>query len=203
MREWRYKSPLAIKRTLSRLSSPSRPAEPRWHESTTLDLRPPQQVRDWLEDEGSLTRRLRLRCGPEFHVVLQPLKNARPLASERKSLGMAPQALALVREVKLCCGDSSWVYARSLIPLQSLQGAGRRLRFLGNRPLGSLLFSDPKATRGPMEFARLLPGHCLYEKAVGQRQERPALLWGRRTLFFFAGKPLLVNEVFLNGIGIY
>jgi chorismate--pyruvate lyase len=116
---------------------------------------------------------------------------------------MAPHALALVREVELCCGEQPWVFARSLIPLQSLQGAGRRLQFLGDRPLGSLLFSDPKATRGPMEFARLLPGHCLYEKALANRAQRPAQLWGRRTLFFFAGKPLLVNEVFLDGIGIY
>lgn len=136
-------------------------------------------------------------------MTLLPLQNASPLASERERLNMAPRALALVREVELCCGESPWVYARSLIPLQSLQGAGRRLKFLGTRPLGSLLFSDPKATRGPMEFACLLPGHSLYERALARRPERPELLWGRRTLFLFAGKPLLVNEVFLNGIGIY
>ncbi|MEO5343265.1 MAG: chorismate lyase [Gammaproteobacteria bacterium SHHR-1] len=163
---------------------------------------PSAPMRDWLEDSGSLTRRLQAACGQGFGVQLLEQRRHRPLPSEAARLALHPGRLALVREVRLNCGDQTWVFARSLIPLTSLRGAARRLTRLGNRPLGALLFADPSAERGLMEFARLQPGQSLYEKAVAGLAQRPERLWGRRTLFRFAGKPLLVNEVFLSELEI-
>jgi chorismate--pyruvate lyase len=167
-------------------------------------------LEEWLLHQGSLTQQLRLCCGANFNVRLQSQLCSQPLASERRLLAMPPKALALVREVQLCCGNTVWVFARSIIPIKSLQGAARRLKHLGAKPLGSLLFSDPKATRGLMEFAPLLPGHLLYTKAMATQafdqavldpsNRLPTEVWARRSLFFYAGKPLLVNEVFLPEI---
>lgn len=187
-------------------STPS--SEPRWRRLGALGPQLPGDLEPWLLHQGSLTQRLRLCCGPGFNVQLRSQRYHVPLASERRLLAMPPKALALVREVRLCCGADAWVFARSLIPLQSLQGAGRRLGHLGTKPLGSLLFSDPKATRGLMEFAPVLPGQLLYEDAMAGEavpllkpsMVPPAELWARRSVFFYAGKPLLVNEVFLPGI---
>lgn len=177
--------------------NPRYPFEPRWYAPGAPGLRLPINLKGWLVHQGSLTQRIRYQCAATFWVeVLQQLQDL-PLASERSQLAMQPRELALIRRVRLCCGEQPLVYARSLIPMRSLQGAGRQLKFLGNRPLGSVLFSDPKASRGPMEFARLLPGHRLFEQAAFGLDPQPAEFWGRRTLFFFAGKPLLVNEVFL------
>ena len=48
--------------------------------------------------------------------------------------------------------------------------------------------------------ARLQPGHPLFELATKHLHQKPAELWGRRTLFYYAQKPLLVNEIFLPDI---
>lgn len=108
----------------------------------------------------------------------------------------------MVREVELRCGGIPWVFARTLIPHSSLRGPAQRLALLGNRPLGALLFADPRAKRGTTQFARLVPGQALFEAAMSNLAIRPVALWGRRTLFYFAGKPLLVNEIFLPGIPV-
>ena len=45
-----------------------------------------------------------------------------------KRLGEA----AIVREVELLCGETPWVFARTLIPATSLRGPARRLAMLGD-----------------------------------------------------------------------
>ena len=49
-------------------------------------------------------------------------------------------------------------------------------------------------------FRLAISGQSLFESAVEDLPVRPRSLWGRRTLFHLAGKPLLVNEIFLPGI---
>jgi chorismate--pyruvate lyase len=105
--------------------------------------------------------------------------------------------LAMVRDVVLICDDSPWVFARTLIPASTLKGPARRLMLLGEKPLGAVLFSDPKVIRGNTMFARLTPGHTLFDVACEHLEHQPELLWGRRTLFYLAKRPILVNELFL------
>ena len=92
------------------------------------------------------------------------------------------------------------MFARTLIPASSFTGKARRLAYLGNKPLGALLFADPSTERDNMQFARLLPGHKLHTNACEDLSVQPSELWGRRTLFYYAHRPLLVNEIFLPDI---
>ena len=110
---------------------------------------------------------------------------------------MAAAGTAFIREVELHCGSRSWVFARTLIPATTLRGGARRLAHLRNRPLGAVLFADPKVLRGELEVAELLPRHLLFRNAVRQLESPPDSLWGRRRLFYMDEKPLLVNEIFL------
>lgn len=119
------------------------------------------------------------------------------MASECNALETAPDASAWIREVELHCGTTPWVFARTLIPVTSMTGDTRRLADLGNRPLGEVLFSDPKARRGRVEVAELLPLHALFSAASAHLEAAPHHLWARRTLYYKEGRPLLVNEVFL------
>jgi chorismate--pyruvate lyase len=105
--------------------------------------------------------------------------------------------VVLVRDVELLCDDNPWVFARTLIPITSLKGAAQRLTQLGEKPLGAVLFSDPKVIRGATQVARLLPGQPLYQTACNHLSQKPDHLWGRRTLFYLEKRPLLVNEIFL------
>ncbi len=155
----------------------------------------------WLTDAGSLTSKLIDTCSTGcFRVNLLGQHWTRPLYSEKQALGMRHGEVALVREVQLLCDQTPWVFARTLIPVSSFTGKARRLAFLGNKPLGALLFSDPATVRKKMQIARLSVGHLLYAHASNGLDSRPEELWARRTLFFYAQHPLLVNEIFLPGI---
>lgn len=155
----------------------------------------------WLRDEGSLTARLKQVSAGDFRVRVVAHGWARPYDSERRLLEMRRGGVTLLREVQLICRGVPWVYARTLIPARSLQGAARRLGTLGTRPLGEVLFADPHMRRGVTQVARLQPQHRLFQRAMGDSGE-VAVIWGRRTLFHLAGKPLLVNEIFLPDLPV-
>lgn len=163
-------------------------------------LRASQQVHAWLRDHGSLTAAIVAHCDGQFGVELMHQSMRKPLPSERHLLGIRRDELAIVREVKLMCGDQVWVFARTVIPVTSLKGRARHLAFLGNKPLGAVLFSSPRTQRSRVEIARLDKRHALYGPATSHTQLKVDDLWGRRTLFVYEGKPLLVNEIFLPEI---
>lgn len=173
--------------------------EPVWRHREQW-LTPLPAIRTWLCDNGSLTRRLQQACDNEFRVEVVNQGWQRPLLNERRRLAMPTRQLALVRQVYLYCGDLPCVYARTIIPRETLSGAQRHLAVLGNRPLGAVLFADPRMHREPMEFARLQAGEQLYAAAVQRLTRAPDVIWGRRSVFYLAAKPLLVNEIFLPAI---
>jgi len=176
-------------------------AEPGWI-SWRLQRRRqiPVGLAAWLRDTGSLTRRVQCVCGSGFQVRLLHQGWGSPLYSEGRLLCMRRAETAVIREVLLLCDKLPWVFARTLIPIHSLRGGARRLTRLGERPLGEVLFAHRGLRRGVVEVARLLPRHRLFVSAVSGLEQVPAELWGRRTLFYFAGKPLLVNEIFLPAL---
>jgi len=121
----------------------------------------------------------------------------RPDSGEALALGMKRHGRVWLREVQLLCDDQSWVYARTVIPATTLAGPARCLLRLGNRPLGAVLFADPTVVRGGVEIACLRSRHRLYRRASLSLTTKPTILWGRRSLFWMGGRPLLVAEVFL------
>ena len=157
----------------------------------------PQPVAAWLLDPGSLTARLKQACGDGFRVRLLEQTRTVPLPDEAMALGMRHGVAGLVREVHLTCHNTPWVYARTIIPPQTLRGPRRRLAHLGSRPLGAYLFADPRLERGPMEIARVPRGHLIWDHAASILDDPPTALWGRRSVFRLKGRPLLVCEFFL------
>lgn len=145
-------------------------------------------ARYWLQVEGSFTRALQSRCAESFHVEVQHEGFAVPTREEAKQLGIPARQRAWIREVRLCGDGTPWVLARTIIPLACLAGRGRRLRHLGNRPLGAYLFSSPDWQRGPLET-----GLCA-GKVAGQ----PTL--ARRSMFCHGRHCLLVGEYLLPSL---
>jgi len=153
-----------------------------------------------LLDPSSLTARLMQACPGEFRVRVCGEGWQRPCLDEVRALGMPPGMVGWVREVQLLCDGKPWVFARTVIPVSTLTGAQRRLTRLGNRPLGACLFADPGMTRDEMQLARILPGQEIHARAVQGANDRIGEIWGRRSVFRLAGKPLLVAECFLPAI---
>ena len=143
-------------------------------------------IRRWLLDEGSLTARLVALAQGRFRVRLLAQRWARPAPEEARRLGLRPGRFALIREVALLGNGETWVRARSVLPATSLTGPGRRLRKLGNRSLGGLLFRDPTLVRGPIEISRI--------------RQPEGRVYARRSHLVYHGKPLLVAECFLPAL---
>lgn len=155
--------------------------------------------RTWLRDRGSLTLRLQRRCD-DFRVRRLRQVMDRPNADERRLLHLRAGQRALVREVLLLCGDTALVFAHSVIPLMGLHGPWRGLSKLGQRPLGTTLFADPRVRRLPLTSRRLDRRHPLYRRLSAQQGDLPDQLWARRSRFFLDGQPILVTEVFLPAV---
>ena len=175
--------------------------EPLWRPVRRLNRAGiPEKYRPWLLDPASLTERLIGHCRQRFHVQLLDQRRARPLCSEARAVGMRHGTRAVVRQVQLMCGDTPWVYARTIIPPPTLARKFHRFARLGTRSLGAVLFADPSMQRGEVEVTCLTPGDFLYDLAARHLRDKPAAIWGRRSLFRLGGKPLLVCEFFLPDI---
>ena len=174
--------------------------EPVWRSREMLLNHAPTEITPWLFDQGSLTRRILLHCNQQFRVEVLSQQWQRPMLNEAFRLGVHPEHHALIREVLLYCGDIPWVFARSVLPRNTLTGKRRFLGKLGNRPLGEILFSDPTILRDELEVAEIKKGQRMFDCATERIDNIPAAVWGRRSIFYLHKKPLLVNEVFLPSI---
>ncbi|MBE9516014.1 MAG: chorismate lyase [Proteobacteria bacterium] len=155
-----------------------------------------------LMDTESLTKRIITSCPDTFSVEVIDQRWQRPMRNEAMRLGMRHDRMALVRQVYLKCGSTPWVYARTVIPPETLTGPERQLAHLKNRSLGAVLFSDPTMVRDDMELCRLTSRERMFARSVKPLKNKPSEVWGRRSVFNINNKPLLVCEIFLPTVGI-
>jgi chorismate--pyruvate lyase len=168
--------------------------EPKWKDGGNMRLQLQDWQQDWLLDTGSLTKRLIEASDGQFRVAIQRQALLPTYLSEAKLLDIDPRQLALVREVILFGREQAWVFARSIIPQNTLTGRLRALKNLDNRPLGQLLFNDPSMRRDPIEVAKVEAQHRFLPKHLSTQSTH----WGRRSRFFLDDKAILVSEVFLD-----
>jgi chorismate lyase len=146
----------------------------------------------WLFDTSSLTARLMELCGDDFSVCVLSQNWQKLDPEEASAMALENVDSALVRQVLLCCGDKPLVYARTVIPVTTIQGAQRRYANMGNRPLGAMLFADRTMQREAVEVSVLPATHT-----ANQYTDFDEPIWGRRSVFRVANRPLLVSEYFL------
>lgn len=175
-------------------SSPPYRKAPIWRQTSLNNQKIPKHYLSWLLDKGSLTQKLIEKSGGDFHVELVEQRIQHIPLSERKALKIPPRRWAVIREVILYGQHTPWVYARTVIPLSTLKGSLRRLHYLGNKPLGEQLFSNPTMRREPVEVAQL------YTEQLPPALSTLPTAWARRSVFRLSNKPLLVSEIFLPAI---
>jgi chorismate--pyruvate lyase len=155
----------------------------------------PPLLKSWLDTPDSLTARVKASCRDCFSLRVLSEGWHRPYVDEARRLQVSPQQDAWVRVITLMCGNVPWVFARSVMPRRSLRGRRGRLRALGSRPLGTVLFTGREVERGEMEIRRLSPADALVRG--GPVDPGASRLWARRSPLLIAGEPILVTEVFL------
>jgi chorismate--pyruvate lyase len=102
-----------------------------------------------------------------------------PYKCENQLLNSPENKEIIVREVELLGNQKPVVNARSLIPMTE---DTIDILKIGSRPLGEILFDDPKIERGHLE--------------VGSFQNS----WARRSTFTIGKTNLLVTEIFLESL---
>jgi len=160
-----------------------------------LEVDPP--LRPWLIGKGLLTRRIREACGERFALRLVHQWTGLLDGALKSSLRVADGA-GLFREVELCCGEEPWVFAQTVVPDSTLT-LYPWLAELGEASLGETLNELTGVERSSYEYACLPAGEPPGSRSPGPGES--ALLWARRSKIRVRGAPLLVQEVFLPGMG--
>lgn len=167
------------------------PSSLKWHSELRAALHRPKPPRA-LFMPGSLTQYLRQQGRVTVTKRLQTWAVPR-IDEQRLIAGSQAQRFALIREVSLQVDGVPWVFARSVLPADTLNGSNRFLRHWDSRPLGEFLFKHKCCTRGDFEFTLISGKH----KSIPHDLSSGSPLWGRRSLFFLNSKPLCVAEFYL------
>lgn len=177
-----------------------------WHAPRANEL--PAAEAGWLLEPGSLTARIRSRCGEAFHLGV--IREERAAPEEIPACWPAGKGAPRLREVTLNCGDTAMIFARTLIPDIATVNDDWLLA-LGNRPLGDVLFQAGGEREGSFEICRLGPGSELWNAAARHRADlsvnlmreadsESAVIWARRSWVRLHGERLLICECFLPGL---
>jgi chorismate--pyruvate lyase len=147
----------------------------------------PAALRPWLADAGSLTAALRRVLAGALDCTLLAQGWRAASADEARMLGQLLGARLYWRRVRFSHAGRALLIGHTLAP-PAVLAACPRLRRLGDRPVGELLFADPAIRRERIELAEL---------GSGALSEFPAALTARRALVPAGRGRLLVTEHFL------
>jgi chorismate--pyruvate lyase len=181
-------------------SLPHFSAVAKWHDHVNAVHASPVMA-NWLTHRASLTARLVARC-QQFRVQRLHQSLSICLADEFAAIGLPRPVKVVEREVLLRCDERAVVYAHTVVPTSANASQWPLFASLGEKSLGTTLFSDPLVERGDLSFAKLRHSHPLMKRiaALQVLQEPVNCLYARRSVFKRKAGCLLVTEVFLPGI---
>lgn len=137
-------------------------------------------IKSWLLEDGPITKKIKSSEVFKLNLLIDEIDKVED--SEADFLG---ENLGMIktREVILMGNDEPKVFARSLIPLITIEKGFAKLGELGTKPLGDILFEKEIFKRTKIVFAKF-------------RNDKK-LFWGRKSKYIVNSHPLSVMEVFL------
>lgn len=154
---------------------------------------PDAYLNNWLLDTGSLTERLQSHCR-RFDLQLLGQRQMQPELEELQRMNRSNSELETswqIREVILYGDGNPWVFARSVLPDELCRAD---LAELGNKPLGKIIFNDPRFKRSSFDVCCIVDTHPLSQQL---HIEMSNPLWGRRSVFRYLHHSMMVAEIFL------
>lgn len=158
-----------------------------------------ERLQTCLFQTGSLTRYLQEQCKGDFQVELESEAWHLPMHDEAALLELGKSEDTFIRESWLKSDNIKLVYARTVIPRETLLGKAKVLTNLGTKPLGEILFADETTYRSDIRYAKI-PDDCDLYELITDNTDNNEGVWGRQSLFYIQNKPLLITEVFLPEI---
>ena len=156
-------------------------------------------MQQFLFHKGSLTQLIQQCCSGLFSVEVIDESWLSAMADEAELLSLANNENTYIRKSLLKNDNDILVYARTIIPEQTLTGKNEKLMTLGDKPLGDVLFNDESTYRSEMRYARISTDCELHTEAT-KGLNITSMLWGRQSLLYLEEKPLLITEIFLPAI---
>lgn len=152
-----------------------------WITSSELQNEPiDTNIRSWLLELGPITERIKANGSFKLDLIKDELGVVNELDSDflGKNIGEIK-----IREVLLLSDNNPCVFARSLIPINTIKKGLSKLGELGTKPLGDILFEKEIFVKVETIFAKFSQSENLY--------------WGRKSKYLAKGYPLSVMEIFL------
>jgi chorismate--pyruvate lyase len=157
----------------------------------------PRQVVDWLLEPNSLTVRMKNTFDEPFSVNVLGQGLAKPLLADARYLNQRPYRYALIREVQLNINNQPFVFARTTLPRKAAHHL-QELTHLGDKPLGEVIFSDPRLKRVGLDLAKI-GCHQLNLQTQKMLEGQPHI-WARRNAYQLNKHVFLVSEFFLPAL---
>lgn len=138
------------------------------------------EILSWLHENGSITSRI--KSFSNFRLKLLRDGPGKVNANE-DDLIISNYEENNIREVVLYSDEKPLIYAKSVIPVETINLGLGLLGSLKENPLGDILFSDPEIEKKHMLFAKF--------------QSNEKKFYGRKGIYTVKGYPFSVCEIFL------
>lgn len=158
-----------------------------WQQPETFHF-PTQIARDWLLEQGSLSRLLETYC-QQLNVDLFHNEVVLVDQLDDQEVALLAEEQCLLRKVVLNGDGAAWILGRTLIPQSSLSDQPHDLTRQGEVPLGITVFSSEAVRRDALQ--------------VGWAETPQGALLARRSRLWMNHKPMLVAELFLPSAPVY
>lgn len=160
------------------------------------------QVLPWLDEQGSITDKLKALSG---HTQLEVLTHIwdKPDVWDCEALQLSPDIKVLHREILMSSHQQYCWYARTILPLSVYQTEATLFQRLKHEALGELIHNHPHINRThikPYEIAPHTPEHHYLKQALKDKTPTQTL-WGRLSTFTIHGQfDFYLLEILLPGI---
>ena len=142
------------------------------NQSDLLSQTDNKKILSWLNEEGSITKRISSKTNFKLEILQDDIGNAQE--EEYKALNIIPEEVR-IREVILYGNSVPLVFARSIIPKLVSTIGYPGLGSIGSKPLGDLIFESDLFIKIFREFAEF-------------QNDGNEIIWGRRTQRIWALK---------------
>ena len=139
-----------------------------------------KEILSWLNESGSITSRI--KSFSDFKLKL--LRDSPgEVDADDDDLIISNYKENNIREVLLYSDEEPLIYAKSIIPLETIRLGLGVLGNLKENPLGDILFSNPEIKKEYMLFSRF--------------ESNKKIFYGRKGIYTVKGFPFSVCEIFL------
>ena len=145
-----------------------------------LDQVTNNSIKSWLIENGPITKRISAKEDFELNLIRDEIDKVDEM--DKKYLGNEVGDIK-VREVVLLGNKIPKVYAKSLIPVDTIEKGFSKLGSLGAKPLGDILFEKDIFNKTDTIYSTF--------------SDEVNIFWGRKTKYLVKNLPFSVMEIFL------